>query len=108
MARRRLRCVPVNATELASDLSPFGLIDPLGCAGVLYRDPARLVKREGDDVLVFARDASLDKSRQKHGPVFVLGVNVRQDRARTTGPAGADVARHKKQNDRNCQFRGAI
>jgi hypothetical protein len=35
----------------------------------------RLVKREGDDVLVFARDASLDKS-QKHGPVFVLGVNA--------------------------------
>lgn len=69
---------------------------PLGGTGVLYRDPARLVKREGDDVLVFARDASLDKSRQKHGPVFVLGVNVRQDRAQTTGPAGADVARHKK------------
>ena len=51
----------------------------------------RLVKREGDDVLVFARDTSQDKSRQEHGSVFVLGVNVRQDRARTTGPAGADV-----------------
>jgi hypothetical protein len=78
----------VNATELASDQSPFGLIAPWAAQGFFIVIRRGLVKREGDDVLLFARDASLDKSRQKHGPVFVLGVNVRQDRARDHGTSG--------------------
>ena len=85
MSPRKCR---ISRSTLRKSISPFGLIAPWAAPGFFIVIRRGLVKREGDDVLLFARDASLDKSRQKHGPVFVLGVNVRQDRARDHGTSG--------------------